>query len=123
MPSPQPKFRATVTMKAEILDDRFQHEIDAHTRELMRQTSAYIEVAMQTQLLTRLTKGMPANLAQYAIDVFIDELKHVYVQIGRPEMLLLEAPPQLDLPQPVAALPDVEEATVVNESSDPLPSE
>lgn len=90
-----PRYDVTIHMRADILDDRFNDAITAEQRYQMEQASAYVEVALTTQILQRLCKQMPAQLAQYAVEVFQDELKHVYLRIGQPTAMLLEAPAEV----------------------------
>lgn len=120
--SQHPRFEIHISITSEILDDRYQDKIDAEARELSRQAAAYVEVSMATQLLNRLTKQMPAQLAQYAVEVFVDELSHVYAQIGHVQYGLLEKPPQFTLPQLAKQLSppsDIEEATIVPDEDGP----
>lgn len=118
-----PRFEVQITIRSEILDDRFQDKINEEAKELSRQAAAYVEVSMATQLLNRLTKQMPAQLAQYAVSVFVEELSHVYAQIGAVQYQMLETPSTFTLPAPLKQLappdPDVEEATIVPDEEGP----
>ena len=78
------RYDVTIHMQAEILDDRFQDAITAEQKRLMDEASAYVEVVLTTQLLTQLSRHMTANVAQYAVGVFVEELKHVYIRLGAP---------------------------------------
>lgn len=124
-----PRYEVRVSIKSEILDDRFQDKINEQARELSRQAAAYVKVSMEGQLLARLTKGMSAQHAQFAVSVFVDELSHIYAQIGQVNYQLLEAPPEFQLPPPPLqlapptppqlSLEDIEEGLVVDGPQDP----
>lgn len=80
------RYELIMRVQSDVVDDRLRKEVDATTRELQEQAAAYVEVTMRQHLVEKLTKiygysPVAAQLAQAAVDVFIEELRHIHLEL------------------------------------------
>ena len=104
------RYKLGMKIEAEVVDDRLKTAVDAAQRELQEQAAAYVDVVLRDQLTEKLTKAYgrwypSAQLAQIAVDILVEELKHTSLYLPGVQARLEEqpaevAPPPLELPPP-----------------------
>lgn len=98
-----PKYELHMSIEADVVDDRLRQHVDAAQKELQEQASAYVDVVIRNQLTEKLTKAFgrfspSAQLAQIAVNVLVEELKHITLQLGTPRAELMEEKDATPLP-------------------------
>lgn len=103
------KYRLNLSVQSEVVDDRLKRDVDAAQKVLQEQAAAYVDVVLRDQLITKLTKAFgpwypQAQLAQIAVDVLVEELKHTSIFLSGIQAQLTETkeadPAPLQLPAP-----------------------
>ena len=101
------KFKLGMQISADIVDDRLKQTVDDGQRMLQEQAAAYVDVVLRDQLTAKLTKAFgkwypSAQLAQIAIDILVEELKHTSIFLPGVQAQLTEVK---DAAAPLPALP------------------
>lgn len=75
------RYKLGMQIQAEVVDDRLKDHVDAAQKELQEQAAAYVDVVLRDRLTEKLTKAYgkwypSAQLAQIAVDILVEEIKH-----------------------------------------------
>lgn len=75
------RYKLGMEIQAEVVDDRLKDKVDAAQKELQGQAAAYVDVILRDRLTEKLTTAYgpwypSAQLAQIAVDILVEELKH-----------------------------------------------
>lgn len=102
------RYKLGMEIQAEVVDDRLKNTVDAAQKELQEQAAAYVDFVLRDRLTEKLTKAYgrfypSAQLAQIAVDILVEELKHTSLFLPGIQAQLTETKPAE--PEPVQLPP------------------